>query len=400
MAPPLIERDGMLAGVFFTEQMPGMKPTYHRPARGPERPRRPPHRAARASLAAALVALLALGGATAAAARRASARAAASQMLVIEGTGNGHGVGMSQDGALGYARHGLSYQQILAHYYTGTSLGLASPKTVVKVLVGSKVKRIPLERYVRGVVAAEMPASWPAAALQAQAVASRTYALTAHAGGSRFDVYSDTRSQVYQGAAAETPASNAAVAATAGQVVQYAGRPAITFFFASSGGMTESVQYGFPGAEPAPWLVGVSDAYEGGVSRWRLEVPFSTAAKRLRGLYRGHFHGVEVIKRGASPRILNARVLGTAAASVLSGPALAGRLGLDSTWEYFYVRSGPTLKPEPDHSGRTRLFGPLSGSSPAPPPPPPPPSNSGGVPPAPGSGSASSAGSGGTLAEG
>ena len=56
----------------------------------------------------------------------------------------------------------------------------------------------------RGVVSAEMPASWPLAALEAQAIASRTYALTAHAGGARFDVYSDTRSQVYRGKAAET----------------------------------------------------------------------------------------------------------------------------------------------------------------------------------------------------
>ena len=51
-----------------------------------------------------------------------------------------------------------------------------------------------------------MPASWPLAALEAQAVASRTYALTDHAGGSRFDVYADTRSQVYLGAKAHTAA--------------------------------------------------------------------------------------------------------------------------------------------------------------------------------------------------
>ncbi|HEY7836593.1 MAG TPA: SpoIID/LytB domain-containing protein [Solirubrobacteraceae bacterium] len=369
-----------------------MRSTYHRPCGVPGaagRRRRTAAFAFASSLVAMLAgALVAVPGASA----RPAARAAAAQTLVIEGTGNGHGVGMSQDGALGYARHGLAYQQILAHYYTGTTLGTVSPKTVVKVLVGSKVKRIAIERYVRGVVAAEMPSSWPAAALQAQAVASRTYALTAHAGGSRFDVYADTRSQVFRGAAAETPATNAAAAATVGQIVLYGGRPAITYFFAASGGMTESVQYGFPGAAPAPWLVGVTDGYEGGSARWRLEVSFPTLARRLRGLYGGRFHGVEVLRRGTSPRILTARVLGTAAASVISGPALAARLGLDSTWEYLYVRSGSTLKPEPDHSGRPRLFGPLSPSSPAPPPPP---SNSGGVPPAPAGGSASARGTGG-----
>src|SRR5437588_12105622 len=217
--------------------------TYHRPCG--LQPRRRSLLAhlgrAPAGIAAALtlVALTALGAAPAGGAT-----------LLIEGAGNGHGVGMSQDGALGYARHGASYQAILAHYYEGTTLGAAAPKAKIRVLVGSKVVKLPLERYVRGVVSAEMPSSWPAAALEAQAVASRTYALTAHAGGSRFDVYSDTRSQVYRGAAAETPQTNAAVAATAGQIVVYAGRPAATYFFAGSGGMTENVENGFPGSAP------------------------------------------------------------------------------------------------------------------------------------------------------
>ncbi len=78
-----------------------------------------------------------------------------------------------------------SYSSILAHYYTGTALGAAPAGAKVRVLIGSTVKTLPLETYVRGVISAEMPASWPAAALEAQAVAVRTYALTAHAGGSQ-----------------------------------------------------------------------------------------------------------------------------------------------------------------------------------------------------------------------
>jgi stage II sporulation protein D len=261
---------------------------------------------------------------------------------------------MSQDGALGYAQHGLTYQQILAHYYTGTTIGQAPAHAVVRVLIGSKVKRVPLERYVRGVVSAEVSSSWPIAVLEAQAVASRTYALTAHAGGSRFDVYSDTRSQVYRGVAAETASTNAAVAATTGQIVLSAGKPAITYFFASSGGMTEDVQNGFPGAEPEPWLRAVTDTYEGSSSKWTLNLSFSSVGRRLRGLFKGALIGIEVLKRGASPRILAARVMGTTGASVVSGAALAGRLGLSSTWEYFSVRSGSTLKAEPDHSGQPR----------------------------------------------
>jgi SpoIID/LytB domain protein len=354
MGSPILDRDGLFLGVFSRSQMPRSHANYHRPTDLPGARRTHAPRG-RARLGAKLVALaVALGGVLPGAA------AAASPTLVIEGAGEGHGVGMSQDGALGYARHGATYQQILAHYYTGTTIGQAAAGTVVKVLVGSKVKRVPLERYVRGVIGAEVSPSWPAAVLEAQAVASRTYALTAHAGGSRFDVYSDTRSQVYNGTAAESASTNSAVAATAGQILLYGGKPAITYFFASSGGMTESVQNGFPGSEPRPWLVGVIDPFEGTASRWKVELPFATAARRLRGLFKGSFHGIEVVRRGTSPRILSARVLGTVAADLLSGPALAGRLGLTSTWAYFDVRTATSLKQEPDHSGQPRTWKPTA----------------------------------------
>ncbi len=321
-----------------------MRSTYHRFARIP------------ALLAGALAALAFSTGAapTALAARAATvARAASTSTLLIAGAGDGHGVGMSQDGAYGYAKHGWSSQAILAHYYTGTTIGQAPAGAVVRVLIGASVHKVGLERYVRGVVSAEVPSEWPLAALEAQAIASRTYALTAHAGASRFDVYSDTRSQVYRGAAAETAQTNAAVAATAGQIVTYAGHPAITYFFASSGGMTEDVQNAWPGSEPQPWLRGVPDPYDAGSqSRWKLSMSFATAAARLRGLLRGAFRGIEVLRRGYSPRILTAAILGSAGATRVSGGELAERLGLQDTWAYFSVRSGHgPVKPEPEHGG-------------------------------------------------
>jgi stage II sporulation protein D len=297
-------------------------------------------------------ACLALGG---------TASASASTLL-IAGSGDGHGVGMSQDGALGYAEHGWAYGAILGHYYRGTTIGQAPPHTVVRVLMGSKVKRIPLETYVRGVVSAEVSSSWPPAALEAQAVASRTYAITAHAGGSKFDVYPDTRSQMYLGKAAETPRTNAAVAATAGQIVTYGGKPAITYFYADSGGHTESVQYGFPGSSPQPWLVGVADPYDGGTSRkWSASLSFKTAAEELGGLVAGSFKGIEVLKRGSSPRIVSAYVLGSKGRTLVSGGELAGRFGLSSTWVYFSVRDSHGTHAEPDASGKSK-------ASPPPPP--------------------------------
>jgi stage II sporulation protein D len=292
----------------------------------------------RRSTARRPTALLALALCSCVALLACRAPAARAATLVIRGAGDGHGVGMSQEGALGYAEHGYSYQAILAHYYSGTALGRAPARWRVRVLMGGRVKKVPLETYVRGVVGAEMSPSWPAAALQAQAVASRTYALTAHAGNGRFDVYADTRSQVYLGRAAETPATIRAVKATAGQIVTYAGRPAITYFFASSGGMTESVQNAFPGAAPAPWLQGVPDPFDTGpLHSWQRSLSFKAAAADLKGLVRGAFRGIEVTRRGVSPRIIAAEVLGSRGQTAVSGEELAARLGLYDTWAYFSV---------------------------------------------------------------
>ncbi|HEV2973451.1 MAG TPA: SpoIID/LytB domain-containing protein [Solirubrobacteraceae bacterium] len=323
--------------------------TYHRIAVRPAR--------ALAALASALICACA---ATAGAARAAN--------LVISGGGYGHGVGMSQEGALGYAERGYSYRQILAHYYVGTSIATAPANTTVRVLIGGKVQPIALETYVRGVVSAEVSPSWPLAALEAQAVASRTYALTAHAGGAKFDVYADTRSQVYRGVAAQTPQTDAAVAATAGQIVTYAGKPAITYFFASSGGRTENVEDSFIGSQPQPWLRGVVDQYEpsGDNHAWKLSLSFAAAAADLHGLVRGGFEGIEVLKRGFSPRIVSAYVLGSGGRTAVSGPTLAERLGMFSAWAYFSTSEGQTIKPEPDRSGWTPLTSPAPAAAPAP----------------------------------
>jgi SpoIID/LytB domain protein len=323
--------------------------TYHRIARAPAR--------ALALLATALCCVVAV-----------PANAKAEANLAISGGGYGHGVGMSQEGALGYAEHGWTYQQILAHYYTGTALATAPANTRVRVLIGSKVQSVALETYVRGVVSAEVSSSWPLAALEAQAVASRTYALTAHAGGAKFDVYADTRSQVYRGVAAHTPQTDAAVAATAGQIVTYAGKPAITYFFASSGGRTENVENSFIGSQPEPWLRGVVDQYEHGDEHtWKVTMTFAAAAAKLHGLVHGGFEGIEVLKRGFSPRIVSAYVLGSAGRTAISGPALAERLGLYSAWAYFSTSEGQTIKPEPDRSGWSgSLTSPTPAAAPAP----------------------------------
>jgi stage II sporulation protein D len=106
-----------------------------------------------------------------------------------------------------------------------------------------------------------MPHDWPLEAVKAQAVAARSYALS-HRHGAEFDVFSDTRDQVYGGIATETPLGNQAVAETKRQVLFYDGKVAITYFFSSSGGRTASAADVFAGSKPLPYLVSVPDPYD------------------------------------------------------------------------------------------------------------------------------------------
>ena len=63
--------------------------------------------------------------------------ASAASRLTIRGAGFGHGVGMSQYGAMGFAKQGANYRDILAHYYTGTGLGAVETNRTVRVLLQS-----------------------------------------------------------------------------------------------------------------------------------------------------------------------------------------------------------------------------------------------------------------------
>jgi stage II sporulation protein D len=126
----------------------------------------------------------------------------------------------------------------------------------------SVVDSVALDDYVRGVVGGEMPDRWRIAALAAQAVAARSYAVATLKPGKHFDLFSDTRSQVYGGVGYETPRTNEAVARTAGRVLTWNGHTATTFFFSTSGGRTADVREVWPSAADAPYLRSVSDPYD------------------------------------------------------------------------------------------------------------------------------------------
>jgi stage II sporulation protein D len=123
------------------------------------------------------------------------------------------------------------------------------------------VNDVDVENYLRGVVAGEMPPTFAPAAIRAQAVVARTYALYAmkmtSAGTGRYDLFADERSQVYTGLAGETPQSVDAVDQTAGEVVAYGppGEERIfkAYYSSCCGGIGQSAADAF-GDPPIPPL--------------------------------------------------------------------------------------------------------------------------------------------------
>jgi SpoIID/LytB domain protein len=350
---------------------------------------------------------------------------AAAADVVIDGRGWGHGVGLSQYGAYGYAlREGRDHQFILAHYYGGSDYGTAPatrmrvrlkrarapkisgatravsggrrvrlrddrgyrfqaldfdrvsvidtrtgrtrarlrvPVTVTggasTVLHGSAenalrdgvyrgrmvlwreggsvlaVNHVSLEHYLYGVVPAEMPATWPAEALKAQAVVARSYALTSRASGGLWDVFADVRSQVYRGVLAEIPASTAAVRATRGRVVTVGGAVARTYFFSTSGGRTAANEEGF-GGTPLAYLRSVEDPHDdlSPVHTWTARFSATEARRKLRDLTAGRLEGLEVASRSPSGRAATLLLRGSQGDLVVSAASVRTALGLRSTW--------------------------------------------------------------------
>jgi stage II sporulation protein D len=201
------------------------------------------------------------------------------------------------------------------------------------------VNSLGIDSYVKGVVPSEVPSSWPAAALRAQAVVARSYALATSRSGP-FDQYDDTRSQVYGGKSAETRETNEAVSDTAEEVVTYKGAVATTYYFSTSGGQTESSEFGFAGGSPVPYLKSVDDPYDdlSPVHKWKLSFSDDEMESKLSGLFSGKLRKIDILERGDSPRIVRAKVVGSRGSELVSGDTLRSRLGLRSTWAKFRHR--------------------------------------------------------------
>lgn len=129
------------------------------------------------------------------------------------------------------------------------------------------VNRLPLEEYLRGVVPLEIGPdrrSDERAAVEAQAVAARSYAVARLRGTSKlpYDLGATVNDQVYGGAGAERAVSDAAVRATAGLVLLAGGRVVTAPYHSSCGGSTAEPQEVWQSG-PEPHLKRVSDRIPG-----------------------------------------------------------------------------------------------------------------------------------------
>ena len=369
-------------------------------------------------LAAAPIALLAT----------AVAVPAAHAAVRIDGRGWGHGVGLSQYGAYGYAQdEARDHAWILGHYYPGTSLTAGatghvrvllqraarpsvcgartlraggrrvrlaerhvyrvSAKGASKLVVTDRttgrrratvtgpatvsggstwclrgradngvldgayrgsarlvrdgrrilvVDRVGLESYLRGVVPGEMPASWAPEALEAQAVVARSYALRGLRPAAAYDVFADTRSQMYLGQGGETPSTDAAVAATRGQVVTVGGAIAQTFFFSTSGGRTAANEEVW-GGTPISYLRSVDDPYDdiSPYHTWTVRLSDGQAASRLASVSPGRLRSLRIASRTPSGRAAVVAVTGRRGTASVPAARIQALLGLRSTWFSF-----------------------------------------------------------------
>jgi len=127
------------------------------------------------------------------------------------------------------------------------------------------VNNLPMDSYLRGVVPLEIGSRTPAefAAVQAQAVAARTYAYKHLTSSRAFDMYATVQDQVYGGVDAEKPQSDSAIATTADVVVLYNGQPITTPYHSTCGGSTAGVSEVWYDQPDQPYLRPVSDRIPG-----------------------------------------------------------------------------------------------------------------------------------------
>jgi SpoIID/LytB domain protein len=201
----------------------------------------------------------------------------------------------------------------------------------------SVVNTVGMDTYLRGVVPVEMPASWAREALRAQAIAARTYAAFHLRPTQPWDVYDDTRSQVYRGREGEQATTDQAIASDPGKVMRYGGALVDAVFHSTGGGATENSEYGFvttngdPGTKIA-YLRGLADRpalasappYDAASPYYRWSTSVLTRAQ-LSAMFAkdprtavGDLQRLDLRRRGVSGRLYQVVLYGSAGSKTVS----------------------------------------------------------------------------------
>jgi SpoIID/LytB domain protein len=203
------------------------------------------------------------------------------------------------------------------------------------------VNIVSMDEYVMGVVPAEMPVSWNPEAVKAQAIAARTYATWSRAQNARryYQICDTTACQVYGGVSSEDSRGNAAVRATAREILTYQGRPAFTQFSASSGGWTS--------AGSVPYLTAKEDPYDGwdgnSVHTWSLTVDAGRLERSHPSI--GTLQRIRVTSRDGNGewqgRVNQIILDGSKGDVTISGDSFRWAYGLRSNW--FSIKPTPIM---------------------------------------------------------
>ncbi|MCI0343977.1 MAG: SpoIID/LytB domain-containing protein, partial [Chloroflexi bacterium] len=200
------------------------------------------------------------------------------------------------------------------------------------------VNEVPIDAYLRGVVPVEMPSTWPAAALQAQAVAARSYAAyRLRPGVGLYDTVDDSRSQVYRGVLGEKATTDSAITATAGKVMRSGTSLVNALFHSTGGGATEHNENAFVSstgikvAGPLPYLRGSLDRDAAGVpydaaapyAAWTTKAyPLALISSWFASDSRtnvGTLVALDLRSRGVSGRLISVTLIGSLGTKKVSG---------------------------------------------------------------------------------
>ncbi len=225
--------------------------------------------------------------------------------------------------------------------YRGEAWAYLDPKAPKGLRV---VNRVLMESYLRSVVPSESFPTWQAAALQAQAVAARTYALWRTGNvplGSYADICDTTACQVYHGRRKldvagkvtrewEAKSTDTAVAATAGKRLEYQAKPALTEFSASNGGYSTDGKKAYLLARADNW----DGAVENSAHSWKATLKTTTVAKKWPTV--GEVTALQVTSRDGKGawggRVLQVSIVGSTSTVTVTGQAFAAAMNLKHVW--------------------------------------------------------------------